>query len=203
MNPLSAHDWLSSMGPAALLVVMFAETGLLIGFFLPGDSLLFTAGLLTATTQSGLHLSLGPTLVCAVVGALAGAQCGYYIGQRAGPVLLESGTRPKLAAAAERSAEYLDKYGLAKAVVIARFIPIVRTVINPLAGVLRASVRTFTIWQVVGGLVWTIGVILAGHALGTRIPSIDKYLLPIIAVVVAVSLLPLVLEVRRHRRAST
>lgn len=200
MNPLSAHDWLATMGPAALFVVMFAETGLLIGFFLPGDSLLFTAGLLSATNRDGLHIALLPAVLCAAAGALLGAQCGYLIGRRAGPVLLDRQSRPQLHEAAQRATAQLELYGVPKAVVLGRFIPIVRTVVNPLAGALRIPLRVFTIWQVVGGLIWSVGITLAGHWLGKRIPSIDKYLLPMIAVVVVLSFLPVLIEVRRARR---
>jgi len=190
---------LDTLGPAALLVVMFAETGLLIGFFLPGDSLLFTAGLLTATSRDGLHIPLVPALVCAAAGALLGAQTGYLIGRRAGPVLLDEASRPKLHDAAERATAQLNRYGVPKAVVLGRFIPIVRTVVNPLAGTLGVPVRVFTFWQVAGGLVWTLGIILAGRAVGDRVPSIDRYLLPMIAVVVVLSFVPLLLELRRSR----
>jgi membrane-associated protein len=200
MNPLSPHDLLATLGPLAMLVVLFAETGLLIGFFLPGDSILFTAGLLTATTTSGLHLALWPVLVLSAAGALIGAQVGFVLGRRGGPRLLDRARRPRLAEGAERAAKYLDEYGVGKAVVIARFVPIVRTVMNPMAGALGVDVRRFSLWQVVGGLGWTTGLVLAGRALGTSVPSVDKYLLPVIAVVVAVSLLPIGVEVAQARR---
>ena len=199
MNLLDPHSLLSQLGPWAVLLVMFAETGLLIGFFLPGDSLLFTAGLLTTT---GIHLSLPLTLVFAAVGAVSGAQVGYLIGRRFGPSLLERPSRPRLAQAAQRAREHLESYGVGRAVVLARFIPGVRTVMNPLAGALRIDARVFTQWQVLGGVVWTIGLVLAGHLLGAQIPGVDKYLLPIIAVIVVISLVPVGLEVLRQRRAS-
>jgi membrane-associated protein len=185
-----------------MLLVLFAETGLLIGFFLPGDSLLFTAGLLTATTSSGLHLSLAPVLLLAAAGALIGALTGFWIGRRVGPRLLDRPERSRLTAGAARAREYLERYGLGKAVVIARFVPIVRTVMNPLAGALGAPGHGFALWQVVGGVGWTTSVVLAGHWLGTAIPSIDRYLLPIIAVVVALSLLPILVELRRARTSA-
>jgi membrane-associated protein len=203
LNPLDPHSLLSTFGPAGVAVVMFAETGLLIGFFLPGDSLLFTAGLLCATTAgSTLHLSLPWVLLAAVAGALVGAQTGYLIGRRAGPALLERPDRPRLQAATARAREALDGYGIGKAVVLARFIPLVRTVLNPLAGALRVPVKAFTLWQVVGGLLWSLGVTLAGYLLGSQIPSIDTYLLPIIAVIVVLSLIPVARELLRARRQS-
>jgi membrane-associated protein len=200
MNLLDPHSLLSQLGPWAVLLVMFAETGLLIGFFLPGDSLLFTAGLLTTT---GAHLSLPATLVLAPLGAVAGAQVGYLLGRRLGPALVERPDRPRLALAAQRAREHLESYGVGRAVVLARFIPGVRTVMNPLAGALRIDVRVFTTWQAIGGVVWTVGLVLAGHLLGSQIPGIDKYLLPIIAVIVAVSLVPVGLELVRQRRGTT
>ncbi|MEU4192372.1 DedA family protein [Kribbella sp. NPDC026611] len=197
MNPLDPNSLLTHLGPWAVLLAMFAETGLLIGIVLPGDSLLFTAGLLTTT---GVHLSLTWTLILAPLGALAGAQVGYLIGRRAGPSLVENPHRPRLAKTAERAKHQLESYGVGRAVVLARFIPAVRTVMNPLAGALRVDAKVFTQWQIIGGLVWTIGVVLAGHALGSRIPNIDHYLLPIIAIIVVVSLIPVAIEVIKQRR---
>lgn len=182
-------------------MILFAETGLLVGFFLPGDSLLFTAGLLCAVPQGDpLHLSLPVVLVAAAAGAVLGAQVGYLIGARAGPALLDRADRPRLQSGVARARATLERYGTGKAIVLARFIPVVRTVLNPLAGTVGVPVRVFTLWQVVGGLVWSLGVTLAGYVLGSRIPGIDTYLLPIIAVVIVVSLIPLALEVLRSRR---
>ncbi|MFE2303979.1 DedA family protein [Streptomyces sp. NPDC059445] len=201
VNILSAQSLLAAFGVLGVGVVMFAETGLLIGFFLPGDSLLFTAGLLcTGSGQNGLKLSLPPLLIAAALGALIGAQTGYLIGRKAGGALLARGSSPRLAAGAHRAEELLERYGHAKAIVLARFVPVVRTVLNPMAGALGVPVRTFTVWQVAGGLVWSIGLILAGYALGSSIPNVDKYLLPIVAVIVLVSLAPLAVELYRSRR---
>jgi membrane-associated protein len=203
VNLLDANSLLSSLGAAGVFLVLFAETGLLIGFFLPGDSLLFTAGLLCTTkAHSTVHLSLPAVLLAGAAGALLGAQVGYLIGRRAGPALLENQERPRLQQALARGEEALERYGAGKAIVLARFIPVVRTVLNPLAGVLRVPVRTFTVWQVVGGLVWSLGLTLAGYALGSHVPNIDRYLLPIVAVIVVVSLIPVALEARRHARTS-
>jgi membrane-associated protein len=200
LNPLSATDLLTSFGTIGILVVLFAETGLLIGFFLPGDSLLFTAGLLCATGAGSLHLSLPWVLLAAAAGALLGAQVGFWIGRRAGQALQARAQRPKIAAGMRRAEELFTRYGPAKAIVLARFIPVVRTVLNPVAGALHTPVRTFTFWQVLGGLVWTVGLVLAGYALGAFIPGVDQYLLPVIALVVIISLIPLALEILRERR---
>ncbi|MFF0221502.1 DedA family protein [Streptomyces sp. NPDC004629] len=203
VNVLDAHSLLAAFGVLGVGVVLFAETGLLIGFFLPGDSLLFTAGLLcTGTADQGLRLSLAPLLVAAAAGALTGSQCGYLLGRNAGRTLLARSRSARLHEGARRAEELLDRYGHAKAIVLARFVPVVRTVLNPMAGALGVPARTFTMWQVIGGLVWSAGLTLAGYALGSSVPDIDRYLLPVIAVIVVVSLLPLVAEVLRSRKAA-
>ena len=198
-NPLSATSWLQAAGPIAVLLVLFAETGLLIGFVLPGDSLLVTAGLLCATSSaSGVHLRLATVLPAAAVGAVVGAQTGWLIGRTAGPPLLHR--RGRLAGGIERASALLDRYGYGKALVLARFIPVVRTVVNPLAGVQGLSAGRFLLFNLAGGLPWSLGIVLAGYLLGSRVSGIDRYLLPVIAAVVAVSLLPLAIEVLRERR---
>ncbi|MEU6384130.1 DedA family protein [Streptomyces bauhiniae] len=203
VNVLDAQSLLATFGTLGIAVVLFAETGLLVGFFLPGDSLLFTAGLLCASGSAGgsVHLSLGWVLVAAAAGALTGAQAGYLLGRRAGPALLNRTKSRKLREGAARAADILERYGHAKAIVLARFLPVVRTMLNPLAGVLAVPARTFALWQVVGGLVWTVGLVLAGYALGASVPNVDRYLLPIIAVIVIVSLIPVGLELLRSRRS--
>ncbi|WP_042396016.1 DedA family protein [Streptacidiphilus carbonis] len=201
VNPLDANSLLASFGALGIAVVLFAETGLLVGFFLPGDSLLFTAGLLCTTSKNGVHLNLAEVLVAAVFGALLGAQVGYVLGAKGGKALLARSRNKHVQQGAVRAEEILAKYGYAKAIVLARFIPVVRTVLNPMAGALSVPVRTFTLWQVVGGLLWSVGVTMAGYGLGNTIPSIDKYLLPIIALIVVVSLIPIALELLRSRKA--
>ncbi|MFI9723217.1 DedA family protein [Streptomyces sp. NPDC052396] len=201
VNVLDASSLLSAFGALGIAVVLFAETGLLVGFFLPGDSLLFTAGLLCRTgAHSGPHLDLAQVLAAAVVGALAGAQVGYAVGRRGGRTLLARSRNKRLLEGAERAEELLGRYGHARAIVLARFVPVVRTVLNPLAGALGVAPRTFALWQAAGGLVWTVGLVLGGFALGSVVPNVDKYLLPIVALVVLVSVLPLALELLRGRR---
>ena len=200
---LDPHALLASFGALGVFLVLFAETGLLIGFFLPGDSLLFTAGLLcTTAATSTVHLSLPLILLAGAAGALSGAQVGYLLGRRIGPAMLDRPDRPRMQQAVVRASEALERYGTGKAIVLARFIPLVRTVLNPLAGTVKIPVRTFTLWQVVGGLGWSLGVTLAGYVLGTQVPNIDRYLLPIVALVVIVSLVPVGLELRRTHRSS-
>jgi membrane-associated protein len=200
LGALDPRSLLSGLGALGVFLILFAETGLLVGFFLPGDSLLFTAGLLcTTSATAAVHLSLPVVLIAAAAGALLGAQVGYLIGRRAGPRLLDRPDRPRLQDAVNRARVALDRYGAGKAIVLARFIPLVRTVLNPMAGTVGVPVRVFTLWQVVGGLVWSVGLTLAGYALGSRIPNVDKYLLPIVALIIVVSLIPVALEVRRSR----
>jgi membrane-associated protein len=203
VNLLDSRSLIATFGTLGIAAVLFAETGLLVGLFLPGDSLLFTAGVLCATTStSAVHLQLGWVLVAAAGGALIGAQTGYLIGRAVGPALLARPNRPRLSEATRRTRDFLDRYGVGKALVLARFVPLVRTAINPLAGAVHLPVVTFTLWQVLGGLVWTVGVILAGWQLGAHVHNIDHYLLPIIAVIIVLSLIPVVRELQRSRRST-
>jgi membrane-associated protein len=200
LNLLDPHSLLASAGALCIFLIIFAETGLLIGFFLPGDSLLFTAGLLCTTgPHSAVHLSLPTVLLAAVAGALAGAEVGYLIGRQAGHALLDRPGRPRLRQGLTRSREAIDRYGVRRAIVLARFIPVIRTALNPLAGAIGIPASTFTLWQVAGGLVWSLGVTIAGYVLGSKISNVDHYLLPIIALIVVVSLIPVAIELLRHR----
>ncbi|MGH3622382.1 MAG: DedA family protein [Sciscionella sp.] len=200
LNLLDPRSLLSSLGTVGVFLAMFAETGLLIGFFLPGDSLLFTAGLLAATgAGSAVHLSLPVVVLAAAAGALSGAQVGYLIGQSGGDALLRKIHNRHLDEGVRHASRLLSRYGYRKAVVLARFVPVVRTVLNPLAGLSSVPLRTFTLWQVVGGLVWTVGVTSAGYFLGSSIPNVDRYLLPIVAFIVLLSLLPFALQPRKAR----
>ena len=201
VNLLDPESLLRAFGAVGLFVVLFAETGLLVGFFLPGDTLLITAGLLAATPVTHpLHLDLVTALVAAAGGALLGAQTGYWIGLKAGPRLMDRPDRPRLQEGVERAHAALEKYGTGRAIVLARFIPLVRTVLNPLAGTVKVDWRLFTFWQVTGGLVWTVGLILAAHELGSRVHGLERFMGPIIAVLVVLTLVPVTLELVRSRR---
>ncbi|MFD5065091.1 MULTISPECIES: DedA family protein [unclassified Streptomyces] len=200
VNLLDAGSLLAAFGVLGIAAVLFAETGLLVGFFLPGDSLLFTAGLLSAPgTHGPVHLPLSQVLIASVIGALLGAQTGYWIGRRGGRALLARSRAKRLHEGANRAEELLGRYGHARAIVLARFVPVVRTVLNPLAGALNVPARQFALWQIVGGTIWTVGLVLAGYGLGASVPDVDRYLLPIVAVVVVVSLIPLAAELLRSR----
>jgi membrane-associated protein len=207
LNPTHLLNVFGALAPLGIFLILFAETGLLIGVVLPGDSLLFTAGLLSAVHKHGdVHLNLAAVVIAAFLGAVLGAQCGYLIGRKAGPRLFNRpDSRLFKREYVDKTRVYLDKYGEGKAVVMARFVPIVRTLMNPLAGVAELDARVFTIANLIGGLAWGVGVSVAGYFLGKSIPNVDRYLLPIIAVVVLLSLIPVFLEIlkARRERAST
>jgi membrane-associated protein len=192
---------IQTFGTLGLFAIVFAESGLFIGFFLPGDSLLFTAGLLSSQQDS--HLLPFPVIVAGCfVAAVAGDQVGYSFGRRVGPALFRRpDSRFFKQEYVDRAREYFDKQG-PKTIVLARFVPIVRTFAPIVAGVSKMNYRTFVTFNVAGGLLWAVGVTTAGYFLGKTIPDIDKYLLPIIVLIVFVSVLPVLLEARRQRASS-
>lgn len=200
---LDPKEILDSFGPWAtigLFLIVFAETGLLIGFFLPGDSLLFTAGLFASRG----NLNIAVILVGCFAAAVIGDQVGYTIGHRAGPALFRRpDSRIFKQKHVDRTKEFFERHG-PKTILLARFVPIVRTFAPILAGVGEMRRRTFTTYNVVGGFLWTVGVILAGYLLSNAIGAnnIDKYLLPIVAVIIVLSLLPPFIEAFRERRRS-
>jgi membrane-associated protein len=196
INPESIFDSLSPYGELALLAIVFAETGLLIGFFLPGDSLLFTAGVLAG--QGKLDLSL--VLTAAFIGAFVGGEVGYMIGKHLGPRLFSrEESRVFKQEYVERTKEFFERHG-PKTIVLARFVPIVRTATPVMAGVGSMPRRIFTAYNLVGALLWGIGVTLLGYALGDAIgDNIDTYILPLIAIVILVSFLPVLIELRKAR----
>lgn len=201
---LDPKNLLETFGVLGLFAVVFAETGLLIGFFLPGDSLLVLAGLVCAVgAQSNLdvHLNLAVVLAGLFVSAVAGAQTGYFIGKKAGPALFSRpDSRLFKQEYVDKAQHYFDKYG-AKTIVLARFIPIVRTFSNPMAGVGGMPLRSFTTFNVIGGAMWAVGVTMVGFVLGKTIPSAEDHLLVIEGIIILLSLTPIGIEVIRHRRA--
>ena len=188
---------IATFGTIGLFAIVFAESGLLFGFFLPGDSLLFTAGLLAS--QGKLNLPL--ILVGCFFAAVIGDQVGYAFGRRVGPSLFR---RPESRLFKheniERAQAYFDKYG-SKTIVLARFVPVVRTFAPIVAGVGHMRYRTFVTFNILGGLLWAVGVTVLGYILGETIPDIDKYLLPAILVIIFLSALPVVFEVLKARKA--
>jgi membrane-associated protein len=190
-------DSLSPYGEVVLWFIIFAETGLLIGFFLPGDSLLFTAGILAS--QGKLDIAL--VVVGCFVAAVIGDQVGYTIGQRLGPRLFrKEDSRIFKQEYVDRTRAFFDKHG-PKTIVIARFVPIVRTFAPTLAGVGEMPRSTFFKYNIVGAFIWAVGVTMLGYALGDVIgDSIDSYLLPLVAVIILISLIPPFLEWRKAKR---
>jgi len=187
---------IETFGTIGLFLMVFAESGLLVGFFLPGDSLLFTAGLLASEGS----LNFPVILVGCFLAAVAGDQVGYVFGARVGPALFR---RPdsKLFRQSHltKAHNYFEAQG-PKTVLLARFIPLVRTFAPILAGVGRMRYRTFVAFNVVGGLLWAVGVTTLGYWLGQTVPNIDRYLLPIVGVILAVSFVPIGRELLRLRR---
>ena len=195
---LDPKSLIETFGTIGLFAIIFAESGLLIGFFLPGDSLLFTAGLLAS--QGVLNLPV--ILVGCFVAAVVGDQVGYLFGARVGPSLFSRpDSRLFRQSHVEKARLYFEKAG-PKTVVLARFIPLVRTFTPILAGVGQMPYRTFVTFNVLGGLLWAVGVTLLGYVLGETIPDIDKYLLPAVGVILLLSFIPIFKEFRRMRRES-
>ena len=162
LDPKHIIDSLSPYGEIGLWLIIFAETGLLIGFFLPGDSLLFTAGLLASQG----HLDIALVVIGCFVAACIGDQVGYTIGNRLGPRLFRRpDSRFFKQEYVERTKAFFDRHG-PKTIVLARFVPIVRTFTPVMAGVGTMRRRTFSLYNVIGALLWTVGVTMLGYALG-------------------------------------
>lgn len=177
---------IQTAGYVGIFVIVFAESGLFIGFFLPGDSLLFTAGLLAS---QGYFNILALTLLC-FIAAVLGDNFGYVFGRKVGPSIFSREdsllfNKKHLLYASE----FYQKHGK-KTIVLARFMPFVRTFAPILAGVANMHYGTFLFYNITGGLLWAVGLTLLGYFLGNTIPDIDKYLLPIIGGIVLVSVLP-------------
>jgi membrane-associated protein len=197
LDPKTILNDLSPYGEIGLMLIIFAETGLLVGFFLPGDSLLFTAGILANQGK----LNLAAILVGCFAAAVIGDQVGFTIGQKTGPRLLR---RPdsKLFKREyiDRTEDFFDQHG-SKTIVLARFVPVVRTFAPVVAGIGKMTRRTFISFNVIGAFIWVFGVTLAGYFLADAIgDSIDKYLYPMIAAIIVISLIPPFLEWRKAKK---
>ncbi|HYG97080.1 MAG TPA: VTT domain-containing protein [Solirubrobacterales bacterium] len=195
---MEADFLIETFGMLGVLAVVFVESGLLIGFMLPGDSLLFTAGLLSA---AGTLPDLWVLLITIPIAAIAGDQVGYAIGRKAGPAVFKRpDSRFFREEYVERSREFFDRYG-ARTIVIARFVPIVRTLAPVMAGVSRMNYRTFLIFNIIGGIGWGVGVTTLGYFLG-QVEFVHDNLEPIILGIVALSVIPIAVELLRARRRS-
>lgn len=193
----SIDELVRAGGYPGLAAIIFAETGLLVGFFLPGDSLLVTAGLFAAKGDLNVWLLTFILMVASILGNTV----GYFIGQRAGRSLFaREDSRLFKRRHLERAHAFYEKYG-GTAVVLARFVPVVRTFVPTVAGAVEMPLARYTLFNVVGGVLWIGSMVLGGYVLGSYIPDIDKKIHYVIAVVVVLSLLPPVFEWWRERRA--
>ncbi|GAQ66877.1 DedA family protein [Streptomyces scabiei] len=189
---------LDSFGIWGLLLIVFAESGLLIGFFLPGDSLLFTAGMLIATDVLDFPLWLAIVLIC--VSAIVGDQVGYMFGKKVGPALFRRpDSRLFKQENVTKAHEFFEKHG-PKSLVLARFVPIVRTFTPIIAGVSGMKYRTFLIFNIVGGILWGAGVTLLGAWLG-QIDFVRKNIEAMLILIVLISVLPIIIELLKARKA--
>jgi membrane-associated protein len=197
---LDPEQLIESFGLLGILAIVFAESGLLIGFFLPGDSLLFTTGLLVSTDQY-LHTELWLVCLLVVLAAIAGDQVGYLFGRKVGPTLFRRpDSRLFKQENIEKAHAFFEKHG-AKSIVLARFVPIVRTFTPIIAGVSRMEYRTFVTFNVIGGVLWGAGVTLLGAALG-KVDFVHEYIELILVGIVLLSVLPIAIEFLRARRAA-
>lgn len=186
-------------GPALVSAIIFAETGLFVGFFLPGDSLLVTAGIFASEDLLPLRWLLIPGILCAIIGD----QLGYWIGRSAGPALYSREDslffrRSHL----QRAHDFYEKYG-GRAVIIARFVPIVRTFCPPVAGAAQMPYIRYLSYDVFGGTFWVGTMILGGYFLGRSIPNIGQKIHYVIGVVILLSLLPAIIGILRARTSAT
>lgn len=198
-DPQSFLQGLGGFALVAVLLIVFAECGLLIGFFLPGDSLLFVTGLLVA--QGFISVQIWLVCVLLVLAAVAGNLVGYWIGYRAGPALFQRQDskifKPEYVT---KTHAFFEKYGT-RAIVLARFVPIVRTFITAMAGTGRMDFRAYAIFSAIGGTLWAAGVTLLGYFLG-NITFIKENIEFILILVVVASVVPIGVEYLRHRRQS-
>ncbi len=202
LQPDTIIQWLGPWALVGLALIVFAECGLLLGFFLPGDSLLFTAGLFVAQAasgQPGIDTPLWLVCLILVAAAFIGNVCGYYIGRAAGPTIFD---RPKSRLFKPehvvKTQGFFDRYGN-RAIVLARFVPIVRTFITVMAGVGRMDPRRYLTYSLIGGVVWAAGVTLLGFWLGQFAFVRENIELMLIAIVL-LSVLPIIFELVKARR---
>lgn len=188
-----------SAGLIGIALIVFAESGLLIGFFLPGDSLLFTAGILAAADV----LPIAPLAIICFIAAVAGDAVGYWFGARTGPALFRRpSSRFFKAEHLEKARIFYEQRG-GQTIVLARFIPFVRTFAPIVAGAAGMPYRRFATFNVLGGFIWGVGLTVGGYLLGSAIPDIDRYLLPVIGLIVLVSIIPIIVETIRKRSQRT
>ncbi|MEK7646306.1 MAG: VTT domain-containing protein [Patescibacteria group bacterium] len=187
---------ISTVGTLGVIGIIFTETGLLIGFFLPGDSLLFTAGFFASQG----YVSLWGLLIGTFLAAVVGDTVGYHIGRKIGPAIFTREdslffNKKHIA----RAQQFYEKHGK-KTIILARFMPIIRTFAPVVAGIGNMNYRTFLAFNVIGGLLWTWGMVWLGYGLGSLIPNPDRYIIPVVLVIIAVSSFPALREIWRNRK---
>lgn len=186
-----------------IFLVVFAETGLLVGAALPGDSLLITAGIVAANKTGNVHLDLGGVIIAVVLGAILGSLVGYFIGQRFGPAIFSrQDSRFFKPAYRVQAEEFFAKEG-PKSIMLARFIPFVRAVVPTLAGVSNMNFGLFALYSVIGAIIWGAGLPALAYYVGQKIPNLDHYILLIIGVVLVLSFLPVALKLLQNRRSAS
>lgn len=206
LDPATMINGFGSWAVTGVALIVFAECGILLGFFLPGDTLLFLAGLLTASAADGgqgLHTHIAFLIAVLAVAAFAGNMVGYGLGRTVGPAVFTDHSRFLKAEYVDRSHAFFQRYGRA-AVVLARFVPIVRTLATVMAGVSRMTIRLYALYSALGGLLWVTTVTLAGYFLG-QIPFVRDHvdLISVAAVIVVVLglAIPAVSHLRAKRRS--
>ncbi len=187
---------IKTAGYMGIFGIIFAESGLFIGFFLPGDSLLFTAGFLASQGFLDLTLLMALTFAAAVLGDSFGYAFGRKVGWR---IFKKEDSLLFHKDHLERAQKFYQKHG-GKAIILARFMPVVRTFAPILAGVGKMRYPTFLFYNIIGGALWAIGLTLLGFYLGSVVPNIDKYLLPIIALIILLSILPSVIHILKNKK---
>ncbi len=188
-----------TLGVLGVIAIVFTESGLFFGFFLPGDSLLFTAGLLASQG----YLNFWPLLLGCTVAAILGDSVGYAFGRKVGPALFaREDSRFFKKTYLERTKKFYEVYGK-KTIILARFIPIVRTFAPILAGVAGMNYRIFLSYNIIGGIGWVVSLTTGGFVLGRAVPNIDLYIIPIVIFIIIASLVPSILELWRSRRNSS
>ena len=197
-DPEGLKELIRAGGAPLICLIVFIETGFFVGFFLPGDSLLITAGIFAAAGVIPLKYLLAPVMLCAIVGD----QIGYWIGRTLGPRLYKKEDsllfrRSHLL----RAHEFYEKYG-GRAVILARFVPIVRTFCPPVTGAAKMPYSRYLIFDIFGGTLWVGAMILGGFSLGRSVPNIGSRIHYVIAVVAVLSILPAVIGIWRSRKAS-
>lgn len=193
---LSPESAINTFGLAGIYTILAVETGLPLVIGLPGDSLLFIAGVAASGTGSALinaHLNMTLLSIGAPIAAILGSSFGHHLGHKYGAKLFTNpNSRFFHPDRLEKASVWMRKYGVAKAVFIARFIPVVRHLVNPIAGMIKMPYKKFFFWNVISAIVWTESFIWGGYFLGEKLKgSVDKYVLPIVAAIVLVSVAPI------------